>query len=140
MNVKPEHAPTAPRWPRAVLILAGLYNILWGAAVIAAPNAGFALMDLPLPRYPQIWQCVGMIVGAYGIGYLIAASDPDRHWPIVLVGLLGKIGGPAGFVYFALRGEFPWSFGWTIITNDLIWWVPFVMILHRASAAARLNR
>ena len=39
------------------------------------------------PRYPQIWQCVGMIVGVYGVGYLVAASDPLRHWPIVLVGM-----------------------------------------------------
>ena len=41
---------------------------------------------------------MGMIVGVYGIGYLIAARDPRTHWPIVLVGLLGKVFGPIGFV------------------------------------------
>jgi small multidrug resistance pump len=50
---------------------------------------------MELPRYPDIWQCVGMIVGVYGVGYLIAAFDPLRHWPVILVGLLGKVLGPS---------------------------------------------
>jgi hypothetical protein len=78
-----------------------------------------------------------MIVGVYGIGYLAAAANPLRHWPIVLVGLLGKIFGPIGFLGAALRDEIPWSFGWTIIGNDLVWWIPFGMIIARAFRAAR---
>jgi peroxiredoxin len=84
------------------------------------------------PRYPGIWQCVGMIVGVYGIGYAIASRDPYRHWPIVLVGLAGKILGPLGFVAAALAGELPWAFGLTLIPNDLVWWVPFAIILAGA--------
>jgi hypothetical protein len=61
-----------------------------------------------------------------------AALDPVRHWPIVLVGLLGKIFGPIGFVGAAMKGEFPWIAGLTIITNDLIWWLPFAAILWHA--------
>ena len=29
-----------------------------------------------------------MIVGVYGIGYIIAAGNPYKHWPIIFVGLL----------------------------------------------------
>ncbi|MDY7108735.1 MAG: alkyl hydroperoxide reductase [Planctomycetota bacterium] len=142
MNAEPRRTRAAPRRARVVLILAGAYNLAWGGAVIIAPNAGFALMDLDPPTYPQIWQCLGMVVGVYGVGYLIAASDPWRHWPIVLVGLLGKIFGPIGFVYYAAIGQFPWSFGWTIITNDLLWWPWFVAILlgaRRRAAADAAN-
>jgi hypothetical protein len=78
-----------------------------------------------------------MIVGVYGLGYLIAARDPLRHWPIVLVGLLGKILGPIGFLDAALRGQLPWSMGATILTNDLLWWIPFSMILWHAARAAQ---
>lgn len=124
-------------WQRAVLLLAGLYNLVWGAAVVLFPNAAFDWAGLPRPNYPQIWQCVGMIVGVYGIGYAIAASNPMRHWPIVLVGLLGKIFGPIGFVHAAATGSLPWTFGWTIITNDLIWWIPFALILRDAAMAHR---
>lgn len=90
------------------------------------------------PNYPEIWQCLGMVVGVYGIGYAIAAFDPVRHWPIVLVGLLGKLLGPIGFLWYALAGTLPWRGGWLNVTNDLIWWVPFALILRHAwSGTAR---
>jgi len=123
-----------------VLWLAAAYNLLWGAWVVLFPLQGFALAGMAPPRYPEIWQCVGMIVGVYGVGYAVAARDPLRHWPIVLVGLLGKVFGPIGFVRAAAAGVLPWAAGWTIVTNDLIWWVPFGWILwhaHRARARGR---
>lgn len=116
-----------------VLRAAAVYNIAWGAFVILFPLAIFDFAGLERPNYPEIWQCVGMIVGVYGVGYWIAARDPLTHWPIVLVGLLGKIFGPIGFLNAAAQGRFPWAFGWTILTNDLIWWAPFAVILLRAS-------
>lgn len=126
---------------RRVLVVAGFYNLLWGAFVILAPTALFSWMGATLPNYPSLWQCVGMIVGVYGIGYLAASRDPFRHWPIVLVGLLGKIFGPIGFIDAALiRGEFPVQFGYTIITNDLVWWIPFALILLGARRAATGRR
>jgi len=121
-----------PRWMSVVLLVAAAYNLVWGAVVIVAPNAIFEIAGMPGPTYPAIWQCVGMIVGVYGVGYAIAATDPVRHWPIVLVGLLGKILGPVGFVGAASGGELPWSFGATILTNDLVWWIPFAIMLRRA--------
>jgi len=96
------------------------------------PHLLFDLCGLERMRYPEIWQCVGMIVGVYGVGYLIAAIDPHRHWPIVLVGLLGKILGPIGFAKALADGTFPPTFGLNILTNDLIWWIPFALILWGA--------
>jgi hypothetical protein len=126
-----------PKWLKITLFVAGIYNLLWGAFTILFPNALFDWMEKPRPNYPGLWQCIGMIVGVYGIGYIIAASDPVRHYPIVLVGLLGKIFGPIGFIDQAIRGVFPWSFGITILTNDLIWWYPFTMLLLIAWRAER---
>jgi hypothetical protein len=118
--------------------LAAAYNLLWGAWVVLLPGQFFDLVGMPPPRYPAIWQCVGMIVGVYGIGYAIAARDPARHWPIVLIGLLGKLAGPAGYVDAAwLRGTLDPAFGWTIPTNDLGWWVPFTLILLHARRVHR---
>jgi hypothetical protein len=77
---------------------------------------------------------------AYGVGYWIAASDPVRFWPLVLVGLLGKILGPIGFLQAIVAGRLPLSLGWTILTNDLIWWVPFGIILWNAAQAGELAR
>lgn len=96
------------------------------------PFALFDFAGLMRPNYPEIWQCVGMIVGVYGVGYWIASYNPHRHWPIVLVGFLGKIFGPIGFVYALSQDVYNLKFGVTIITNDLIWWIPFFLILKSA--------
>ena len=122
--------PSNPSWMSTVLWAAAVYNLLWGAAVIVWPGWLFALFSMEPPRYPEIWQCVGMIVGVYGIGYAIAATNPFRHWPIVLVGFLGKTFGPLGFLKAASSGALPWAWGWIIVFNDLVWWVPFAVTLY----------
>jgi small multidrug resistance pump len=136
---RPQAAPAvvAPRWMAPVLVAAGIYNLVWGAVAILAPAWCFRIVGMEVPNYPELWQCIGMIVGVYGIGYLAAATDPLRHWPIVLVGLLGKILGPIGFAGALFSGRFPWAFGWNIVTNDLVWWIPFAVILLTAWRAAR---
>ena len=127
------HDPTAtPTWAPTWLRAAGVYNLVWGAVTIAFPHLLFDLTGAARPNYPEIWQCVGMIVGVYGVGYWVAAADPRRHWPIVFVGLLGKLFGPIGFAIALWKGTFPPAFGLTILTNDLIWWVPFALMLWDA--------
>ncbi len=133
-------------WMRRALQLAAAYNVVWGSWVVLRPEDLFLITDIPLPRYLSIWQCVGMIVGVYGVGYALASRDPIRHWPITLVGFLGKIFGPVGFLFGLLslapgdNGYLPPSWGLTIITNDLIWWIPFGMILYAAVKASSLPK
>lgn len=125
---------------------AAVYNVVWGLLTVFYPAWLFDLTGIETPSYPFIWQCVGMIVGVYGVGYWIAASDPYRHWPIVLVGFLGKLFGPAGYVSGLLFAgtalgslpfvsEIPAEFGVTLLTNDLVWWVPFGAMLYGALRA-----
>jgi hypothetical protein len=128
-----------PAWHRAVLAAAAAYNLVWGTLVVLFPALPFAWMGAEPPRYPAIFQCLGMVIGVFGIGYAIAALDPRRHWPMVLVGLLGKTFGPLGFLWAASRRELPWSFGLTILANDLVWWVPFWLILWQAWERAEVR-
>ena len=136
MSFSPDLAQS-PRWASRWLWAAGIYNLAWGALAIVWPRFLFDLTGAERINYPEIWPCVGMIVGVYGIGYLIAASDSRTHWPIVLVRLLGKIFGPIGFVVALLHGTFPPLFGLTILTNDLLWWIPFALILRDAAMNQR---
>lgn len=129
---------TFPTWMKYTLLAAAAYNLVWGAWVIFRPNDLFILTNIEPPLYPGIWQCVGMIVGVYGIGYAVAAFNPMRHWPIVLVGFLGKISGPIGMLQNVLMvppgtpGRLPPSWLWLNVTNDVIWWIPFGAILYLA--------
>lgn len=141
-----------PMWCRWTLRLAGLYNILWGTWVIVRPRDLFEWTGIPAPTYLGIWQCVGMIVGVYGVGYLAASRAPLRHWPVVLVGFLGKVFGPLGFLWTQWTipagepGYLPWSWGIVNVFNDLVWWIPFAGILYSSfrfhaqpAAAPRLS-
>lgn len=80
-----------------------------------------------------------MIVGVYGVGYGIAAFDPVRHWPIVFVGFLGKLFGPIGLLQAVWMGKLPWKFGYVNITNDVIWIIPFALILAHCHKVERFR-
>lgn len=116
---------------------AGIYNLIWGASVVLFPSAQFEYFNMPQPLYPGIWQCVGMIVGVYGLGYWWASRDPFTHWPIIAVGLLGKVLGPIGFIESVVSGKLPLIFGINNIFNDLIWWPSFSLILYGARKKAK---
>ncbi len=106
---------------------------VWSLAILGVRPASTEV-------WPELWGCIGMIVGVYGVGYIVAAAAPLRHWPITLVGLIGKVLGPIGFLDAAIKQRLPWSMGWTILTNDLLWWIPFSLILihaRRAHVSAR---
>jgi hypothetical protein len=86
-----------------------------------------------MPETPiVIIQCIGMMVGVFGLGYWIAGSDPVRYWPLVAVGIVGKTLGPIGFAIGLLHGVFAWRGAPMIVMNDLIWLLPFWTIMVRA--------
>ena len=128
-----------PVWMTYTLWSAAIYNVVWGIWVVLFPDSIFILLGISLPNYPPLWQTVGMIVGVYGVGYACAAKQPARHWPIVLVGFLGKIFGPIGLLIAVLKGELPARFGYVCLTNDLIWWLPFALILLYALKNSEIN-
>ena len=120
-------------WMKRTLFVAGIYNLIWGAICVIAPVTMLSFVGIATDSVgAQFWQCIGMIVGVYGIGYVLAAGAPFRHWPITLVGLLGKVFGPIGFLAAVLDGSLPARMGWIILANDLIWWIPFTVILWGA--------
>lgn len=71
-----------------------------------------------------------MFVLVYAPAYLWAARRPAHHRHLIVIGLLGKVLGPIGFVWAVANDDLPQAFGWTIITNDLIWWPAFGLYLR----------
>ncbi len=118
-----------PKWMQIVLKIAGVYNLIWGAWVILFPKHFFQITGMEMINHLVIWQGMGMVIGVYGIAYYLASFHPLRHWIIIFVGLLGKIFGPIGFIINYLQGNIPIGFGYTLFTNDFLWWIPFILIL-----------
>ena len=127
----PEHGidPFRASMYRVVFTLAGVYNLAFGAWAGFAPLSFFRLFRMEAPRYPALWACLGMVVGVYGLLYLYAARRLDRAAPIIAVGLLGKVLGPAGLVVSAAGGELPVRMLSLLVLNDLVWWLPFGLFL-----------
>lgn len=116
-----------------ILFIAGWYNLIWGTIVILFPNLLFEISNITLPTYSMIWQSVGLVVGVYGLGYIWASKDYNTHWPIVMVGFLGKLGGPIGIIFhvFILK-DLSIVFCLVSFFNDVIWWIPFFLMLKEA--------
>src|SRR4051812_47509653 len=84
------------RLHRGVFAVAGCYNIGWGLYAAFDPQWLFRFAGMPLANHPQIFACLGMVVGLYGILYLEVARAPERGWLLAAVGLIGKVLGPIG--------------------------------------------
>jgi Domain of unknown function (DUF4166) len=133
---RPEALADTTAWASFVLGLAALYNLCWGFLVIVAPAWCLHLVNLdPAANLPLV-QCIGMLVGVYGLAYGIAASAPARHWPLVFVGLVGKVAGPIGAVWAIQHDALPIRFLWVNVFNDVIWLAPFGWILASVGRGA----
>jgi hypothetical protein len=119
---------------RSWFLAAAIYNFLWGILNIVFPRLFFELLKIEPPSYLPIWQVVGMFVLVYSPAYWWAARHPEQHPHLIVIGLLGKLFGPIGFLYSFLTGQLPLVFGWTILTNDLIWWPAFFLYLKDSAA------
>lgn len=120
-----------------MFVSAGAYNILWGLYTALDPQWLFRYAGMPLARYPEVFECLGMVVGLYGILYLQVAQVPERGWLIAAVGLTGKLLGPLGMLRLIQSGAWPAKTAILCLTNDLIWWAPFGLYLWDARTASR---
>ncbi|MDT5025067.1 MAG: hypothetical protein QOE61_1493 [Micromonosporaceae bacterium] len=116
------------RLHRAAFTAAGLYNIGWGLLAVVHPQWLFRLADMA----PQIFMTLGMVLGLYGLLYLEVARRPANGFAVAAVGLTGKVLGPLGWLWLYLSGQWPLASGVLIVTNDLVWWLPFGLYLRDA--------
>ncbi|MGL5819516.1 MAG: hypothetical protein ACRCYR_18280 [Phycicoccus sp.] len=123
-------------------VAAGAYNIGWGAYAIVDPQWLFRWAGMPVSNTPQIFATLGMVLGLYGVLYLEVARRPEHGWLFAAVGLTGKVLGPAGLAVLVASGTWPIETVILVLTNDLVWWVPFAVYLvdawpgYRATWAA----
>jgi hypothetical protein len=121
---------------RAVFVAAGFYNLAWGLYTSFNPQWLFRYANMPLENYPEIFACLGMVLGLYGILYLEVARVPEQAMLVAAIGLVGKVIGPVGWLRLVWSGRWPAPTFILCLTNDLIWWVPFGLYLYDAWRAS----
>ena len=125
------------RW----FLAAAIYNVAWGAVVVAFPQLLLRFAAIDDPRVAPLAAVIGMMVGVYAYGYYLLSRDPIRYAPFVWIGLAGKTFGPIGFLWSAATGALPWALGWVCLFNDVIWWPVFWRFaLRHARSPRRLGR
>lgn len=98
---------------RRVFLAAGIINVIVGLVMLLAPATGASMTRLPIPADTFVFvRLAGGLIAAMGLGYLMAANDPDRHRGIIAIGAVGKglawlmiliywLNGTVGFAAFA---------------------------------------
>ena len=125
------------KFHRIVFAIAGAYNLGWGVYAAIDPQWLFRYAGMVPMNHPEIFACLGMVVGIYGLLYWEVARAPERGFLIAAVGLLGKILGPIGLVQLIATGAWPMEAAILCVTNDFIWWIPFAIYLRDAYAHRR---
>lgn len=128
MNAVGKTAVLRP-WMKWVLRLAGGYNLLAGANLICLVHESYKAMGIEKPSLVLPLQLVGMLVAVMGVGYLMVAADALANRNVLLLGFLTKLLGSAMSGYYLAVGRLPLKFFPVLFISDIIWLVPFAMIL-----------
>lgn len=120
------------RTHRIAFCAAAVYNVAWGIRAAADPGALFRFAGMPAARYPEVWACLGMVIGLYGVVYLEIARRPEHGFVLAAVGLAGKLLGPIGWAVLFVSGSWPATTVVLILANDVVWWWPFGRYLRDA--------
>ena len=123
------------RWMRITLLLSGCYHILFALWTIGWPLHAFDIIGIDHPNHPMLWSILGVISGILGLALLIASLDPIRHWPIVLLGFVKSSAAIATVSYAVTSGKLPPASLIFLPVDDLLWLVPFGIILWLALRA-----
>ncbi len=118
-------------WMQGFLLLAGVYNLGWGFFIYKFPDAFYQWVTLEdHPALPVIeWQGLGVML--FGLFYVLVAFYPTRFWYLLVAGLCSKIVGALGFYLYVMEGHINKKFLFHLIMNDLIWIIPFGIIIGR---------
>jgi hypothetical protein len=122
-----------------VLVVAGIYHLLFAVASSAWPHFCFDWAGIARPNHPVLWRAAGLLSAVFGTGFLIASRDPIRHWPLVLLGFAKATLVIVLLVTSIFAAELPAKALWLVFFDDFIWWFPLAAILW-ATVQAHVGR
>ena len=131
-------APLLP-WMRGLLRFAGCYNLLVGLNLLLFYHELFKTLGLAKPNPIMFVQLVGLLVGLFGVGYLMVARHPLENRNLLWLGLWSKALGCCLSFYHVAIGNLPTLYVPIVVFSDLVYLPPFYLIARRLDrlAAAR---
>lgn len=77
---------------QALFATAAFHNIAIAASLLAAPSRFAQHMAVTGPGAPFAVSMIAILWGAFGVGYAIVATNPQRNHAVVWAGMIGKAG------------------------------------------------
>jgi len=114
---------------RVALLLGAAYHVLFAVWTNLWPFHGFDLLGIPRPNHPMLWRTLGLISGFLGFALFLAASDPVRHWLIVLLGFAKAVAASVIVAFAVSDNALPIAALLFLVIDDLVWIIPYAAIL-----------
>lgn len=108
-------------WTSRALEAAGVYSLVWAAIAAFQPGAMQSALGLGTVEPSAVWFALLSAVALGGGMLLIAATDPPRFWPFVLLLAVAKSSSFAGGLLLLWRGEFAGRALLLASAGDLVW-------------------
>lgn len=118
------------RWAKHLLTIVGLYYLLSGVFNAIFPKVAFKMADMQVPSHLFVWQHISILFAVLGFGFLIAAQNPSRYWPIIFMGILKMTFGLFGFAMLLAKGCISLGFGLHVLLADGLWLIPMFLVLR----------
>ena len=114
----------------AALFISALYFISWSLIVLIFPSflSRVVITDVNTPLV--FWDLMGLVTIVMGVGLIIAASNPYKHWAIILMVTLFHLAMISGFIYGYKLGFFNSNFMQFVFFNHIIWLIPNLTSLY----------
>ncbi len=84
-------------------------------------------------------QLVGVMVGLYGVGYLLTAWNPIENRNVLTLGFFSKLLGSILGVMYVVNGKLPVAFLPILFFADIIYLPPFLAIMRRLYGLSGAN-
>ncbi len=127
-------------WMTVLLRFAGVFNLLAGTGMIVFYHEGFKMLGVQKPDLALPVQVMGILVGLFGVGYLLVAANPVENRNILMLGFLSKaISSVAALWYVSPLAAHPLPLWFAVVVffSDIIYLPPFYVILRRLYRLAR---
>jgi len=108
-----------------------MFNILAGFSMICFHHEGYKLLGLSKPELIMPVQVMGILVGLFGVGYLMVASNPVENRNILVLGFLSKAISSVLALYYVAVGPLTLSFIPVVFFSDIIYLPPFYVLIRR---------
>ena len=125
------------KWMKFLLRFVAIFNVGAGLFMLIGYHETYKIIGMEKPAIHFPIQLVGILVGLFGVGYYLVARNPIENRNVLTLGFWSKFLGSCLGTLYVLQGKLPLTFVAVYFFADVIYLLPFYVIMRRLYAIAR---